>query len=760
MIDRPGTGIPLTGTPPASARTKRRSPDGIRVATLLLALAAMAAGAEPTAWDFRPGADDHRADAMLDLRTLNEPLAGQAGFVRRSADGASFARGDGTPLRFWGVLLRTDTHDWTDEQIDRHYRMMAKRGVNLVRLFGQISVHTEGATIDQVDEVQIARFHRHVAAARRAGIYAMIAPFWNHAPMPGSWGMEGSSAYGLLFASARFRAAYLGWMRELLTRPNPHRDGVPLKDEPAVAVLQIHNEDSLLWHSAKRIPEPYQEELRLAFGAWLAKRHGSIAAAITAWDGVTLAKDDPAGGIAELYIAWQLCQPAAGGMAKRLADQIEFLAGFQRGIYADIVGVLRRDLGCRHLINACNWHTVDAALVGDTERWTYTAGDLIAVNRYTGGHHGGKDSGWKVDAGHELGHCSVLRRPETLALGVRQPVGHPFMLTESAWVFPNRYAAEGPFATAVFGSLSGLDGTVWSMVSAPEWQVEVARPWTRKQPHASLNKWMIDTPACLGGFPAHALAYRRGDIATPSRPAVHQTRRPEDMWARVPSTLVEGKAFDPNVKDSVRDDGAHRSAIDVRAFLVGPVTVSFDGKATADAQSELATRITGDHVTSLGDEVATDTRLGVCRVGAPRFQGVCGFLREAGGSFPLRDVTITCTNEYAAVSVVALDDAPLAGSRSVLVQIGTEAWPTGWRTEPADKPGIERVVATGDGPWRVTAGQGEVSIRNPHLRRAVALDVNGYASREAATRRDGDRLVVTLPPDALYVVLDGKPAAP
>src|SRR5689334_22965230 len=61
--------------------------------------------AEPPAdgWTFsypsRPGS----SKALLDLRFLNEPVAGQSGYVRLTPDGNGFALGDGTPVRFWAV---------------------------------------------------------------------------------------------------------------------------------------------------------------------------------------------------------------------------------------------------------------------------------------------------------------------------------------------------------------------------------------------------------------------------------------------------------------------------------------------------------------------------------------------------------------------------------------------------------------------------------------------------------------------------------
>src|SRR6185437_4058350 len=54
-------------------------------------------------WAFTPPRDEFRSDALLDLRGLNEKLAGEHGFVTRSKDGNDFAFSDGTPARFWAV---------------------------------------------------------------------------------------------------------------------------------------------------------------------------------------------------------------------------------------------------------------------------------------------------------------------------------------------------------------------------------------------------------------------------------------------------------------------------------------------------------------------------------------------------------------------------------------------------------------------------------------------------------------------------------
>ncbi|MCK4376169.1 MAG: hypothetical protein KAX19_12595, partial [Candidatus Brocadiae bacterium] len=92
---------------------------------------------EADSWAFSPPADPFTDDALLDLRYLNEDIAGETGLVRVSEDGMSFVKGDGTPIRFWSVC--GFGQDWTDEQRAEHARFLAKIGVNMVRIFGTIT---------------------------------------------------------------------------------------------------------------------------------------------------------------------------------------------------------------------------------------------------------------------------------------------------------------------------------------------------------------------------------------------------------------------------------------------------------------------------------------------------------------------------------------------------------------------------------------------------------------------------------------------
>ena len=66
---------------------------------------------------------------------------------------------------------------------------------------------------------------------------------------------------------------------------------------------------------------------------------------------------------------------------------------------------------------------------------------------------------------------------------------------------------------------------------------------------------------------------------------------------------------------------------------------------------------------------------------------------------------------------------------------------------------VQRIVATGQPPYRVANTQITIRLANAAVREAVLLDAAGYAQRDMAVRHEGGRLVVDLPADTMYMVL-------
>ena len=67
---------------------------------------------------------------------------------------------------------------------------------------------------------------------------------------------------------------------------------MPLAKDPAVAIIQIQNEDSLLFWTMQSIKGPAYKELCKLFGDWALKKYGSTEKVREVWRGCTHPNDD------------------------------------------------------------------------------------------------------------------------------------------------------------------------------------------------------------------------------------------------------------------------------------------------------------------------------------------------------------------------------------------------------------------------------------------------------------------------------------
>ncbi|KAA5539066.1 hypothetical protein FYK55_25345 [Roseiconus nitratireducens] len=759
-------GHPYTGVPSVPSEDNATASSGDRQRLTVEAPAVETPLDEGNSWAFGQPEDGFRDDALLDLRGLNEARSGQSGFIRVSKDGNGFLRGDGQPIRFW--IVGTDGHRFEPEQMDLHARWLAKLGVNMVRLHVTVCDHREGARITDVDDKLIEGVHRFIKAAKDNGLYVLISPFYAHFDAPQSWELRGGKVdmEGLLFIDPKLQRAYRHWTRELYTRVNPHT-GLPIRDDPTVAILQIHNEDSLLFWTMQRLPEPYRETLSEEFSKWLSSQYGSVQKAWAAWgDGFKGEDplDNPQQGRIGCLRIYDLTTEGDGAFARRQQDTARFLAEFQRDFYARMGRYLRYDLGCQQLLNATNWRTADDPKLKALERYSYHALDIDAENEYVGSdyQHQGPNDNYRIDPGHRLVNESVLSKPFEMCTNFRQAEGHPFIVTETAWKNPNRYQSEGPFLAAAYQSLTGIDGVAWFSCQTPRYETDPLKPFWKVDDQFAMHKWNHCYPAMMAGFPANALLYRRGDLKQ-SDAVVREVRSLTEIWQLQPPRIAddEARGDQRNLADLRPAWSGREGEINRAAFLIGPVTTAHveqsEDSSVADLQQWFDPE--AGTIRSATGELLWDYRRQICTMDAPRAQGVTGFLRDNGGHFELSDVTIDSQNEYATVNVVSLDDRPLAVSEKVLAQVVTVNRLTGYRTKPATitvgqgdaatAVAGEEIVRLGEPPFRIANTEVSLRVHNEKLQRAIVLDINGYPVETIAIEQGS----VTFPLSAVYVVL-------
>lgn len=699
---------------------------------------------------FEPDADLFKPDALLDLRSLNEPVAGQGGFLKHA--GSQITLGNGTPAKFWAVNVGAGNAEQDHASVDYLARKLAKLGVNMVRFHSPLWSDANPA---RLDPKKLDALFYLITAMKKQGIYTKLSfyfPVWADAQKLGLEGYEGQQnkrPFGLLYFDPKLQELHRGWAREMLTTKNPYT-GTTLAAEPAVGIVEIINEDSLFFwtFTKKNIPPTQWSRLETLYGQWLTRKYGAIASAYGAWSSERAAGDT--GNQPALYEIFHMTssgvKQGGAGKAKRVGDQIQFLAELQRGFYETTVNYLKKDLHVGGLISCSNWTTADPMLLGAVERWTYTAGDIIDSHGYFGGEHKGDGADYSVRVGHTFKDAAAVLSPGALPLRFQQVEGFPQIISEIGFPQPNRYRADGVFLSSAYASLQGVDGV---------FLFAVASNYLRD---ASIQKFQVASPAIIQSFPAAALVYRLGYVKE-AEPAVYQVTPPADLWALRGVGGWSADALDEfrkkDLPPGVTAIPGQVDKVDGFTPYVGPVVRSFGSDATKSWQRDLPKFIdrSTKRVNSLTGELRWDYGEGVTVMNSPRAEGAAGFLAKAH-TIKTENASITLQNEFGTVTLVPLDGQPLVSSKKILLQVMTQEQLTGFREENGTLKDL------GSAPFgiRKIAGTVELNfVAGGPPARISALDANGYAmmnqpvKSEAGTATGSVR--IELLPDVLYYVV-------
>ena len=725
--------------------------------------------AEPGKWNFEPLPDVFSPTALLDLRSLNEPVAGQSGFVRAAGDhSGKYVLGDGTPVRFWGVNVGNSGSDLAS--LSQQAKFLAKRGVNLVRYHHQLPT-SDANDINAVDPAYIEGAHRTVAAFKQEGIYTEFSLFWELPfTIRKEWGVDGytndvSSPTVILMFDEKVKAAYKQWARQLFTATNAYT-GLTLAQDPAVAIIEVQNEDSFFWWTfdPNAFPQAERQKLETKFGTFLLAKYGSLAAAQAAWGQVTMPApydtDAPASGRMALASAWYMTAGLTDGWflayTPRMADQIQFLTELQRAFYQEIRDYYRNTLGCAILIEPCNWTTADGRFLLDAERYTYTVNDVIDKHSYFDPVHVNPNSpgtgSFAVSVGDYYQSIAAVKNPRSLPAAYKQVAGFPHNVSESTWVNPSRFKAEGPLLIAAYNSMADIGGWMWFATSTLAYD-------------DAFNKFPIAVPSLMGQFPGAALLYRRGDVAE-APVAVHEGRNLSRLYHKEFALISESS----NPPDNPYNPQTGTGQIDPLAMLAGKVECDYGTSNPTNYVSALLFSqmdLTNQIVESLPAPGRTHGQLnldwgkGLFRVNTPRSQGIAGFLNSAA-RVDLDDVTITSSNDFGAVLVIALDNLPLAQSQKILIQAMTEDNPYQWQDQDQVFTNNnvvyngKQIISLGQPPMNVVNIAGAVTLKGlgqGHSFAVRTLDENGYDRGTGSSQVTGSDLRITLPPNSLYTVV-------
>lgn len=705
---------------------------------------ATADGRDWKAWN--PVRDPHR-ESPIDLRGLNEDVAGANGKIV-VRDGNFFREGDGRQMRFWAV--NGPASDLRGEALQYALRVMAKRGVNLLRLHGSVFDKKTG----ELNPEEVARLQEVTARAKQEGIYthySIYFPLWFE-PQPGLeflLGYDGKSKpFASLYFNRAFEKHYQNWWQELLTASNPY--GPRLVDEPALMSVELVNEDSFFFwtFTDRNIPEPQLKILEGLFYEWTLERYGNLDSAYKAWNGMKMNGDRPQDKRLDFRQLYQL----VNDKSLRDQDTARFLAETQRAFYQRQVSFLK-GLGFKGLITASNWHTAEDQILKPLEIWSYLPGDYIDRHGYFGTFKEGENVAWSLRKGHIYADRSALKFESRIpggALDFSHPVADPkynnmpSMISETTWTRPNRYRTEAPLFYAAYASLQGSDSIVHFAHDGAQWAVK---------PRFWMQPWTLMSPSQMGQFPATALLFRMGYIEE-GKTLARIGLKPEDFFALKGTPLVQKGNLDELRLADVQTSGSVSpgQVLDPRIHFMGKTEVNLGENVPQTYLASLTPYLNEDAKTirASNDQIELDYGKGVLKIKAPRAEALSGDLRAAGMT-QLGVLAVDSPLDLGHVILVSLDGLPLTQSGEMLLQVMTEERNTDWKQQWIGNDGKYRVMDLGRDPWRYKAMKGRVVLNRPDAGnlKVTALDLNGYPVEST-----GDALAIRLREETVYYYIE------
>lgn len=702
-----------------------------------------AAAQESPVWvPFDPQMDGF-ADSSIDLRYLNEKFAGEQGQIIVK-DGHFIHSANGETVRFWAV--NGPPSELKGGDLRRAARVLAKYGVNMARVHGGM-FDANG----EIAPAKVAHAQEVVEALKQEGIYTHFSiyfPLWFNpkADLPWLDGYDGKkNPFATLMFNPQFQEKYRGWWRALLTTTNT-ATGKTLVNDPAVFGLELQNEDSFFFwtFSEANIPDPQMRRLEKLFGDWLAVKHGSVQAALDAWKGQAVKRDAPAEGRVGFRPLWSLFNEKT----PRDQETAEFLLELQTKFFTETIAYLR-ELGFKGPITAGNWYTASPEILGPLEKLSYTAGDFIDRHGYFSCNHKGQESAWSIRSSQTYSDRSALRfdaeepgKPKQFVHPVMDPHydGKPSMISETTFTRPNRYRSEAPLYFAVYGALQDSDAIVHFAFDGARWAVK---------PQYWMQPWTLMTPAMMGQFPAAAMIYRRGLVATGAVVAEVELSR-EDLLHLRGTPMPQDAALDElRLKDVPQTGGDLKPGqrLDPLLHYAGRTQVRFVKGAGSVRTSEgqnLCNRA-AQTVTSSTGELLLNYSKGLLLINAPQAQGASGALRSAAPA-KLNDLVINSQLELGHIIAVSLDGKPLSSSTNILLQAMSEERAADFTTEMvADN--VKRILNIGRDPWLIMPLSGTVSFLRADAGqlKVTALDFNGYPTDSISDARQ-----IKLKPNIMY----------
>lgn len=564
----------------------------------------------------------------------DEKPAGKHGFLQ--VDGDNFRFEDGTLGKFWGVMFNGGANFPEHDYAEKVARRIAMTGCNIVRLHQldaewcvpNIYQMTAGRRLKNsrdLCEESLDRLDYLMYCLKKEGIYLSVDMVTYRKFKSG----DGVKYAEHLHDAARFFSLYdpvmiqlqKEYMDKFWNHYNPYTKTCN-KDEPAIVMCTIMNENNLFYDSGvrknfERIPY-YDNMFRDLFAKWLKENNLEYDAY-----GCDLFTHDK--------------------------EMVDFKMYLSEKYYRDMMDYMHNHVGVKIPTVVSNWlHTNGEVKLGELS-------DYTDMHKYISDWHWGEKEkvSWNVslsDGESRLGNMGRVKIH-----------GKPVFFTEWDVTWPNAYRATGAphfAAVACLQNWSGMTIHTYSYANFLD-KIDIMGKESSSSTIGGIayregyfSVW--NDPAKFGLFYHSALMLRRGDVQ--------------------PAKKVVGAKITPAY--SKLNFQAFTSLIErhqVQTLLDDTDTTGVD---EIIKDSDVIPRENPARIESDTGELWRDLKRSIGAVDSPRTKIVYGFLGRGGADTHRRDpkmaihlngLTVDCYTDFGVVALSSLTDAPLDKTDHILL---------------------------------------------------------------------------------------------
>lgn len=638
-------------------------------------------------------------NSILDVADMVPAPAGKFGFVR--VDGERFRFENGREARFMGMCVLGFF------QADKAYtskvlRRLRGMGVNIVRV--GVGGDENGGIFKpgghmEFDPQRLDRYFFYLAELKKNGIYIQF----DLLPSRGvkkfeSPELEGVRWYPNVFVMPQIRNRQKELITKLLTTVNPYT-GLPLTKDPALAMLMVVNETSLLDQPVRdKLTHPLvKAELKKKFNHFLIEKYKDRETLKKTWKGSLADSEDPESGTVAIPMDYNRHRYSV----ERETDCRAFMAALQSEYFREIRDHVR-SLGCVAPITGSNhWTTDPLDFYSNAESTDF-------IDRHAYWAHPAVDNGWGIEqilfnpnSSLKSGAGGLLEQ-----ITARRVAGKPFTLTEWNVASTNEFRADAQLYMPAYASMHGwnLFQFLFNMNRALSEPKRIGSAFDLERDVLQLSMW-----------PATAVMFHRQDIRK-SEPGFRET------MTFAEAANPRGKRFDAGKL--------------TRAGLCTGAGIGFVENAD---MKKTQVRVPSEDQKSF----ASDTgelfweKRGLFRIDTPRTQAFAGFVPNE--TIKCRDVDFKTGNDFAVVIMTSRDNQPLNVSGRILMTATARCWNTGMKYARLRN----RISAQGVAPQIFQPVKGTVSLRTGKALEVYALDFSGRRTAPVkCIYRDG---VLTIP---------------